>query len=145
MIKTPSHNSGFTLIEAVVAMVIIGMTMVPVMLLISQSMIQLIKVKEINDRALAVKSALAIIESINPASSPTGSVTTGDTTLTWNSNIIVKPNKNVQIGAGLAGYSISFHNVEIDILRDDRSWFGFNLRKVGYKRINATGVPGTGY
>jgi type II secretory pathway component PulJ len=145
MRTSKTQSLGFTLIEAIVAMTIIGMTMLPVMVLISQSMTQLIRVQDINERAQAVKTALAIIEPINPATSPTGQVSTGNTSITWNSSIIVQPNSNVQTGSGLAGYSISFHNVKVDILQDNEVWFSFNLRKVGYQTLYKSGIPGTDY
>ena len=46
-----ARDFGFTLIEAIIAITIIGVTFLPIMALISQSLIQLISVEEAQARA----------------------------------------------------------------------------------------------
>lgn len=122
------------MIEAVVAIVVIGMTVMPITLLISQSLDQLRRVAEANTRAAVVESALSIMDPVNPLETPTGQVEMGDISLSWNSEVLVPPNTNIQIGSGLAGFELGFYDVEVELSEEGRSSFSFSLRKVGYKR-----------
>ncbi len=140
---TRSHRhseQGFTLIEAIVSMVIIGTAALPIMLLISQSLDQLTRVAEANARAAAIESALAIIDPVNPALTPSGEIDMGDVSFTWDSEVLVPPNETVQPGTGLVGFFVSFHSVEVEFIKESLPWFSFSTRKVGYTKIQ-TGNP----
>jgi general secretion pathway protein I len=132
---------GFTLIEAIVAITIIGITILPIMALLGQSLNQLTRTGDANARAAATESALAIIDPINPLITPTGETQLGATELTWQSQILVEPNEAVQIRAGLAGYHVGFYKVTVSLSKDGDPWFSFDTRKVGYQRISGEGSP----
>lgn len=122
------------MIEAIVALVVIGVASVPLSLLISQSIDQLTRITEANERAAAVDSALALMDPVNPLETPEGAIDMGTFSLSWTSNVLVQPNPDVKVGATLATYSIGFYEVEVDLQKDQRPWFSFSLRKTGYKR-----------
>ena len=67
-------NKGFTLIEALVAIAILGATLLPIMALMSQSINQIHNIAESNAKSAAKDSALAIIEPINPMKNPSGEI-----------------------------------------------------------------------
>lgn len=123
------------MVEAVVAMVVIGMASIPISMLITQSLDQLNRVAEANARANAIESALAVIDPMNPMKTPSGEIEMGDISILWNSTVLVPPNQSIQIGAGLAGQSIGFYNVSVDMQRNNQLWFSFSVRKVGFKRF----------
>lgn len=133
--------SGFTLIEAIVAVAILGITMLPIMALLGQSITQLTIAGEANARAAATETALAVIDPVNPLLTPSGETQIGDTLLVWDSEILVNPNETPQIRAGLAGYRIGFYKVTISLSKDDTPWFSFDTRKVGYQRFSIEGTP----
>lgn len=134
---------GFTLLEAIVAMTIIGTAALPIMLLVSQSLDQLTRVADANARASAIESALAIIDPVNPLTTPSGQIDLGSVSFSWNSEVLVSPNDTVQPGTGLVGFFVGFYEVEIDFLKEDQPWFSFSTRKVGYQRVQ-TGNPFVG-
>lgn len=133
-------SKGFTFIEAIVAMAIVGMAALPIMLLISQSLDQLTRASDANERASAMQSVIAIIDPMNPMNTPSGEISMGSISFTWTAETLVPPNDGVQIGAGLAGYTVGFYNVKIDMNKMEEPWFTFDMRKVGYKKIQ-TGNP----
>ena len=95
-IKRQSY--GFTLIEAIVAMAILGAAMLPIMALLSQSINQIHKIAESNAQSAAKNSALSVIDPINPMETPNGEIDMGDFNLVWSSELIVPPNKEIKIG-----------------------------------------------
>lgn len=133
-----SAQTGFTFIEALVALVILGMTSIPILILLSQSIDQLNKISEATLRAEATRAAIAIIDPINPMDTPNGQMELTDYTLMWSSQELVPPNSNVVIGVGLAGYRVGFYAMEVSFLRDGDPWFSFEARKAGYQRIQAS-------
>ena len=136
-----SSSKGFTFIEAIVSVVVMGIAMMPIMALLSQSLAQLTAAGAANERASAMESALAIIDPINPLRTPNGSTIMGNTELEWTSSLLVEPNETVQLRAGLAGYSVGFYDVSVSLSRNGEPWFSFNARKVGYQRILAGNGP----
>ena len=142
-VKQPQNSSGFTLVESIVSIVIIGMALLPIMALLSQSMTQLNNVAEANARAAAMESALAVIDPVNPLENPYGATFIGTTELLWSSEELVEPNETVQLRAGLAGYSVGFYKVTVFLRRNDAPWFSFETRKVGFRRIQPTDGPFT--
>ena len=130
---------GFTLLEAIIAIAILGITMMPIMNLLGQSVAQLTFAGQANNRAVATESALAVLDSINPSLTPTGKIQITDTLITWDSEILVEPNEIPQMRAGLAGYSVGFYKVTVSVIKEEEPWFTFELRKVGYTRISGRG------
>ena len=136
-----SAQSGFTFIEALVSLVILGMTAIPILALLSQSIDQLNQIAESNRRAEATRAAIAIVDPINPLDNPEGELQLDSYTVSWTSRELVPPNVNVVIGVGLAGYNIGFYAVEVSLLRNGDPWFSFEARKAGYRAIRATNSP----
>lgn len=139
--KIASVGDGFTLIEAIIAITIIGIAALPIMALLSQSMDQLLRASEAHARAAATESALAFIDPVNPLLTPEGQSELGEVSVSWESEILVEPNETTQIRSGLAGYSVGFYKVVVTLNRNDEYWFSFETRKAGFERIDAGGSP----
>jgi general secretion pathway protein I len=136
-------NRGFTLLEAIVALAIIGITLVPVMSFLGSASRQLSNAADSNARATAQATALAYIETINPLLSPVGNTELSEVmSLQWASTALVEPNSDARPGARLAGYRLGFYRVEVTVLRNRESWFSFDVRKIGYQRPTGTLMPG---
>ena len=140
-----SRSRGFTLLEAIVALAIIGLALVPLVSYIAQAADALERAGDSNARSLAMQSALALMEPVNPIAEPTGQLALDDTTaVSWQSQIVVKPNDGTLVGSGLASFRVGFYNVHVDVTHNGgEAWFGFDMRKVGYDRL-ASGFPSSG-
>ncbi len=139
-LKTPHSTrpaeKGFTLLEAIVALTLLGLALVPMLSFISESAGQLARVADTNERSLAVQSAVALLDPINPMETPQGEESIGhELTVRWSSNVAIPPNDGPQIGMGLPGFRVGFYDVRVSLLRRDDPWFEFDLRKVGYQKI----------
>ena len=138
-----SLEDGFTLLEAIVALAIIGVTLIPLITFFGQSAAQLNMAADVNERSLAQQSAVAFLEPMNPMSEPEGSTELGNFSISWRSEAVVQPNQEVRIGTGLAGYSIGFYRVSVTLSRPGLDpWFSFETRKVGYRLLTSSLPPG---
>lgn len=127
---------GFTLLEAIVAVTIIGMTMIPIMSFLSQAALQLGAAAQSNARNTTTQDVLAFMETVNPLIQATGTSAFGDIGVSWTSEPLVEPNLQVRPGVGLSSFSVGFYKVNVRVSRGAQDpWFEFDLRKVGYRRI----------
>jgi general secretion pathway protein I len=131
------HSRGFTLIEAIVAVAIVGIALVPIIIFVSQMVSGLARAGDANARHLAQQSLIEFLEPLNPLEQPVGEDRIGDLIVRWQSSSLIPPNPVSRVGSGLAGFSMGFYNVTISVDRVDAGpWFSFDMRKVGYRRIN---------
>lgn len=147
MTHTASSRSagarGFTLLEAIVAVAIVGIAIVPIVTFVSQMVSALSRAGDVNAQNLAKQAIIELLEPLNPLEQPTGQDQIGDLALRWESENVIPPNATTRVGTGLSGFSMGFYNVTVSVDRVDRKpWFSFAMRKVGYQRIGGGTLPG---
>ena len=136
--------SGFTLLEAIVALTIVGLTLVPVMSFLVNATQQISVAADSNQRAAAQRTALAYIETMNPLTEPVGKADLSEkVSLQWVSTALAEPNSQARLGAQLGAYRIGFFLVTVTVLRESVEWFSFEVRKIGYQRLASPMMPGT--
>lgn len=141
--RARSGARGFTLIEAIVAIAIVGIALVPLITFIGQMATALTRAGDVNARSLAQQATIELLETLNPMERPIGEDQVGDLIIRWESQNVVKPSPSMRVGSGLAGFSVGFYNVAVTVERAGRGpWFTFDMRKVGFKIVGATGFPG---
>lgn len=137
-----SASAGFTLLEAIVALTIIGVVLVPVMSFLAESSRQLIAVADATQRAEAKRTVVAYIQTLNPKLTPTGEDRLSDQLkIRWVSTPLVDPNSEFRLGGRLGSYRMGFYAVDVTVVREDQDWFEFRARKVGYTSRAADIAP----
>ncbi len=131
------REAGFTLLEAIVAITIVGLTLLPLVSYIAQAANQLERAADSNERGLVMQSAIALMTPVNPLLEPEGKLPLDrDISIAWHSETLVEPNAAGLLGAGLGGFRLGFYKVHVVVSRVDApEWFAFDLRKVGYDRF----------
>jgi type II secretory pathway pseudopilin PulG len=133
---------GFTLLEAIVALTIIGLTLVPAMSFLAQATRQLSAAAESNRRVAIEDTVIAFSETLNPILSPEGEIALSPTlSLRWVSTVLVDPSQSKRIGGRLGGFSLGFYAVDFTVLDGEREWFSLTTQNVGYLPQAAT-MPG---
>jgi prepilin-type N-terminal cleavage/methylation domain-containing protein len=146
MSRFSSHTSsrGFTLLEAIVALVIIGVALIPVMSFLTNASRQLAIAADTTQRALTEQTLLAFAETINPLEKPTGDVEfTSKIRIRWVTDIIVPPSTQPMPGARAGDTKVGLYQINMSVIRDEKEWFVYPVRKMGFifESIPTVGQP----
>ena len=125
-----SRQRGFSLLEAVVAMVLISGVGYALFGWINSNIMSLNLIRDANARAEATQNILEYMSTINPMLKPEGNASLGLYKIRWQS----KPVTLVQDGKSL--YQLALYDTMVRTEGGDgQQWFEFRLRQVGYKKV----------
>lgn len=122
---------GFSLLEAVVAIVLISSAGLALFSWINSNLISLERVRETNVRSETTQNALEYMAAVNPMLTPQGKMSLGKIGLAWDAQLIA-PVKD----KGLWRFALYDTNVAL-VQEDGKPWFSFHLKQIGYKRVRS--------
>ena len=130
------RSRGFTLIEAMVAMVIIGGAGMALFSWVNNSVISLGRVEDANARNAAMLNAIEFMQSVNPMLRPEGKIQLGDHELSWKATVQGDLVDGSAYPQGQSLFQLALYDTRVTAQRADGSaWFDFKLKLVGYKRV----------
>lgn len=140
------HEAGFTLLEAIVAIALLGALLVPLFSLMSRNLDGLFRVGEANLRSEVTLNALAMLDTVNPMERPEGSMAMGNYLLRWRSVALTTPVDGVGFPAGQSLYQVAMYRTEAEVMRLDAAgqpspWFTFDLRQIGWHQVRQFRLP----
>ncbi|MBL8645144.1 MAG: prepilin-type N-terminal cleavage/methylation domain-containing protein [Rhodospirillaceae bacterium] len=144
MQRRPHQSSGFTLLEAIVALAVLGMMLIPIMSFMASATRQITAAAESNQRVAQQQSAMAVIAMLNPLVLPQGEAALSEgVVLRWTSTPLVDPNTEGYLGGRMGNFRVAFFTVNAEVYKDEKLWFDFSARKLGYQpmAVTITGVP----
>lgn len=134
-------SAGFTLLEAIVALTVMALALIPLVTFIAQSSDQLMRAADANERSIVTQSVLALMEPINPMAEPEGVLPLDEEiSVSWRSEAIIPPNEAALVRTLLPGYRVGFYGVTVAVSRSQEPWFDFEMRKIGYQNMRAGGM-----
>lgn len=135
-------QQGFTLIEAIVALVLIATTGMALFSWINGNIITLSRVQDINAENAATQNALEYMNNVNPMSTPEGQADLGAFRLSWESEMTTEPRDGAAYPFGIGLYQLAMYRTKITIQKaDGKLWFDFMLQQVGYKKVREITRP----
>lgn len=130
-----SRKNGFALLEAIVALAILAAAGLALFTALSQSLQMIARADAALIRAEASRSALAMIETIDPMATPQGSVPMGKLTLSWRAEL-VEPTEDSATGTLATGYyRLGLYRMDCRVLNGAEEIASFAVRKVGYQQV----------
>ena len=129
-------QAGFSLLEAVVAMVLIATAGLALFAWINSSFVNLSRIQAANARALAEGNALQFIQTVNPMKTPDGNTTLGNLRIEWRSRALTEPRTNLGESEGPGPFTLALYEIEVsveqlpEVPRDT-----FLIRQVGFTRV----------
>ena len=131
----PRAMQGFTLLEAIVAMVVFSLGAFALYGWLSTNIITLERIRLRQEQEVAFASALDLVRRSNPMQSPQGTRTVGDMTVTWTSRPVEEPKPNVDQSGSNGIYMVGLYTVYVRVARGDRQIGRFYVRQIGWKQM----------
>lgn len=133
------QQRGFTLLEAIVALVIFSMTAIALYGW-QDSNLQTVRRAEAHAQNNAlVRSALGVLAQVNPMLTPAGERPMGRLTIQWVSQP-VQPVKPGVAALGTPGiFDLGLYLLDVQVLDGGKALASFQVRQVGYKQVRSSG------
>lgn len=137
-----SRNRGFTLLEAMVALVLIGGAGMALFTWVNSSIVALRRVEDANARNDAMVNVIEYMQAINPMQTPEGKVDFGNYQILWKSEPITDIVNGSSNPQGQSLFQLALYETRINAGKsDDPRWFELKLKLVGYKKVRETRLP----
>lgn len=133
-VRRPCQGAGFTLLEAIVALVIFSLVAVSLYAWQGTNIRALLRIQDrqnlLRDRA----NALSLVRGINPMARPEGVLQFQDLTIRWQSRLL-EPIKTGVFQTGKPSlFDVGLYELEFVISRQARETDRFTLRQVGHRQ-----------
>ncbi|MFO1453546.1 MAG: prepilin-type N-terminal cleavage/methylation domain-containing protein [Lysobacterales bacterium] len=133
-------QAGFTLLEAIVALVVFTMGALALYGWLSTNIITLDRIRARQQLELTMHSALDLIRRTNPMDTPVGESQVGDLKVSWISALLEPAKPNV-VQSGRPGiFVVGLYEVSVRVSRNGQLLQTFQVRQVGWKQVMATPV-----
>lgn len=134
------RQGGFTLIEAIVALVLVSGAGVALFSWVNQSLDTIHRVDEASLRARAKIAVAEYMQSVNPMVRPAGSVNLGAFGATWTSDPLADARDAIGYPRGVGFFQVQqFHTHVAVSLGGDDKWQTFDMLLTGYKKVREPG------
>ncbi len=132
-------QSGFSLLEAIVAMVVMATGLLALYAWLSTNTHSLVRVQEHARTLEDARSALALVETVNPMKEPTGERTLGDLVVSWTSRPVVDTRHGTGGGTDTTPtvFDLGLYEMEVRVQRDAREIKTFTVRRAGWEAVRA--------
>lgn len=139
MPRARARMGGFTLLEAIVALVVFTIGAMALYGWLSTNIISLNRIRERQQVEAAVLSAIDMIRRTNPMQIPTAQREAGNLRVVWTSVPVepVRPNAHRDGSPGI--FMVGLYDAEVRVLRDGRELRAFRVRQVGWKQVRNPG------
>ena len=135
--RSHSAQSGFTLIEAIVALALMGGVGVVLLSWLNSSLIGLGRIDDALKRVDALRMASEFIATVNPSESTTGLADLGPYRLSWNAKLLEGPQLTVVNPEHVPGsYEIGLYRTRVVVSQQKKQIAEFELQQVGSRRTD---------
>lgn len=129
-------ESGFSLLEAIVAMVLVSVAGLALFSWTNSSFMNLNRIQESNARAAAQLNALQFLQTVNPMVRPVGSTTLGKLKLDWRARVITQPQTNLLESGSPGPFTVALYEIEATMEEPPEvPPSRFTVRLMGYERL----------
>jgi general secretion pathway protein I len=128
-------QQGFSLLEAIVALILIVTVGMALLSWVNTNLITLDRVQHTYQRNEAIRNALVFMSIVNPLEKPKGKEQVGIYQLSWEAKAIELPKDGTSTLGYLSLYQISLYDTEVKVSLEEALLARFTLRQVGFKQV----------
>ncbi len=133
---TPAKAHGFTLLEAIVALVILTTAGLALFTWINASFDSLHRIEFNNNRAAAEVNALEFLRTINPMERPEGETVLGAVTVRWRARPVSDIRPNLTDAQTAGPFMVGLYETEVELAAPPQlPRYTFLIRQMGYQRL----------
>lgn len=133
--KLNNHQSGFSLLEAIIAMTILATSGVALLSWYSTTFEGLIRLEAVQEKHQLMDDLDAYFSTLNIQGETRQKIQVNGFDVTWES-VLVEPVQRGRSGTGgLSNFDLGLYDVSVQIDRNDRDIGGYQMRLVGYKKV----------
>jgi len=126
------HEHGFSTLEVIAAVAIVGIALVPIVGLQTQLVRSQARLEEVHADSTAVQNAMALLREVNPMLTPTGQRQFSDRTrLTWTST----PVSTLRTSINPSGFAVQLYRVTADIQRPGAPTTTLQVDLIGWRAV----------
>lgn len=141
MASPRTRQAGFTLLEAIVALVLISSAGLALFSWINGNIMALTRIHEVNARSEATANILEYMDRVNPMLTPEGEAPLGAYAIKWRSQATSNITEGVGYPRDQSLYQMALYSTVISVRQvGDQAWFELKLQQVGYKRVRSNAV-----
>lgn len=134
-LRRARRAAGFTLLEAIVALVIFSMGAFALYGWLATNVQTLERIQARRDAAAVRSSALDLMELVNPMAQPEGRRALGRFEVRWRARELAPPRQGVtQVGLPTL-FQVGLYEVDVRVLSQARELDRFSVRRVGYRQV----------
>lgn len=126
------HQRGFSLLEAIVALTIMATSMIALYAWLSSSAIALSRVHESSGTLEDQRTALAVVEAINPMTEPSGERDIEGLRVRWSSNPASETRAGITWANLPSAFDLALYDVDVEVLRSGSLVGSFRVRRAGW-------------
>lgn len=143
--RNASGERGFSLLEAVVALVILASAGWALFSWVNASVVSLRRVEDANAQSAATINAVEYMQTVNPMLRPQGEVDLGGYRIAWVAATVTAVLPGTDFQRGRSNYDLALYDTTVRAYRTDAAqpWFEFKLRQVGFKAVRKSINPFT--
>ena len=131
---------GFTLLEAIVALVLLSAALSGAWTWIASDVRSLTRVRDLALEEAAVQQAVATLEQVNLAREPEGNLMWREFRIDWHAVPVEDPRPGRTISGGKGAFTLTLYNVTLDVRHRERLIATPSLRILGYDRGATSGA-----
>ena len=133
-----SASSGFTLLEAVVALTIFSAGALTLYGLFNTNLIALQRVRAVSAHLPAAQRAVAYLSAIDPRRQENGRLAFDDYEILWSARLL-EPVRQGQNASGRMGYyEVGLYRIEFTVSERGRPVGTYRLRRIGYEKVRGS-------
>ncbi len=143
MKRSQNRQHGFTLIEAIVALVLIATAGMALFSWINSNIITLNRIQEINAVNTATANALEYMATINPMATQHGYSDLGAYRIEWDAVAITETRDGADYPYSISLFQLDLYQTTVTLkMPSGQVWFSFDMQQVGYKRVRELSFGG---
>ncbi len=134
---TGAAMAGFTLLEAIIALVVFSMGALALYGWLGVNLNTLQRVESSQKRVTMVQSGIDVVLRVNPMEEPRGEIQIGSYIFAWEAEPVEAIRQAVsQVGLPIP-FNVCLYDLEVRVLQDGRERERFHVRQLGYEQTGS--------